>query len=263
MVLDFDTEIEMLLFDQNKIVTYKELTNKFNISPVEAKLLLEKFKAKNSNKSNIFATYLVIIDDYETKKKRITLVNDDNLAKLDKSAILSKQIYSLQAVEVNDFNLIYSNDTDASNNLSRKSNIDVVNKLGDVTKANTNKNDSDSEDMELVEAEKLSNLNLASKSHDNISKISENIENKVPVKHALNQNEKPAKPIKEETKELVDTDKQNKRLKLNEETNSKPAVPSAPAAQSSTASATAKKIDPKKPTKPANQSTLTSFFKKA
>lgn len=37
MVLNYDTEIEILLFDQDRIVSYKELNNKFNISPTEAR----------------------------------------------------------------------------------------------------------------------------------------------------------------------------------------------------------------------------------
>ncbi len=37
MVLDHDTEIETLLFDQEKIVTYKDLSNRFDMTPNEAR----------------------------------------------------------------------------------------------------------------------------------------------------------------------------------------------------------------------------------
>ncbi len=37
MVLDLASEIEILLFDQEKIVTYKQLGNKFNLTPFQAR----------------------------------------------------------------------------------------------------------------------------------------------------------------------------------------------------------------------------------
>ena len=107
------------------------------------------------------------------------------------------------------------------------------------------------DDLDLIEAEKMSNIKQSSKSTSNKISNVENVENKKPlVKHSLVE-EKPkpvASIIKDEPKES-----EVKKPKLNEETNRQ--APPAPAAT--------KKADPKKPAKPANQSTLTNFFKKA
>jgi hypothetical protein len=135
--------------------------------------------------------------------------------------------------------------------ITRKSNIQVVYKSDLTSKSNTMEID---EDMELIEAEKMSNVKQSSKSNDKIS--NENVENKKPVvKHSITE-EKPkpvASIIKDEPKES-----EVKKPKLIEETNKQQAPPA-----QAVAAAPAKKADPKKPAKPANQSTLTSFFKKA
>ena len=109
------------------------------------------------------------------------------------------------------------------------------------------------DDMDLIEAEKMSNIKQTSKTTSNKISNVENVENKKPpVKHSLvEEKPKPVAPIiKDEPKET-----EVKKPKLNEETNRQAPPAPAPAAT--------KRADPKKPAKPANQSTLTNFFKKA
>jgi len=140
MVLDFDAELEMLLFDQSQIVTYKQLTEKFKLRPFEAKRKLQSFLDKKSNENNgkedsqqIYATYVVIAEDESTGKKHIQLVNDqddkddENTEKKKSWTILSKSIYSLQTKKITDFNLLYSCDVDVSRNWEdRRANLDVI-----------------------------------------------------------------------------------------------------------------------------------------
>ncbi len=96
--------------------------------------------SKNDEKARFFITYLIISQDKQGI--RVSLVNEDDLEQFEKSnSVISKQIYSIEnkIIEVKenygylknlkfefiqflsskDFNLIYSSDIDASNNVSR------------------------------------------------------------------------------------------------------------------------------------------------
>lgn len=137
MVLDLESEIEILLFDQNKIVTYKQLGNKFNLTPFQAKKELVKFISKkkaNDDKIMFYVTYLIIGEDKTTNVKQVLLVNESDFNKMTENLkVLSKQIYSIQSNKIENFDIIYASDLEASQNLNRKSNLKVVSKLGDVT----------------------------------------------------------------------------------------------------------------------------------
>jgi len=130
MVLDLSTEIEILLYDQSKIVTYKLLNSKFELTPSEAKSRLTDF-VKNgrdgSRNLTFFVTFIVIGENKETKKKKVFLVNEPDLEKTcDEFRIISKQIYSVQKNFVDDFDLFFNSDLDVSMNIERKSNIGLV-----------------------------------------------------------------------------------------------------------------------------------------
>ncbi len=79
-------------------------------------------------------TYLIVVEEESTNAKRVLLANESDICKVTKNLkVLSKQIYSIQSNRIDDFDIIYASDLDASQNLNRKSNLKVVSKLGDVT----------------------------------------------------------------------------------------------------------------------------------
>ncbi|CAF0943914.1 unnamed protein product [Brachionus calyciflorus] len=229
MVLNFDTEIDVLLFDQEKIVTYKELNNRFDITPYEAQELLAKYvekKRKDEPKKKFYITYLIIGIDNQTKNKRINLVNEVDMDSIEKELkIISQKVYSVQSLKVEDFNIFFSNDIDSSNNIKRKSNLIVTFN----EKAPINLIDQVPNVVPVKSEPDLAKLNL--------NKTAEN-------------KPKPIEPTKKSSNEPMDTNETvNKKSKLNEDTK-----PNAPAKPSATKQA--------KPA-PKHQSTLTSFFKKA
>jgi len=241
MVLNFDTEIEILLHDQNKIVSYKELSNKFNLTPYEARKKLDKFisskRDKENEKSNFHVTYLINGEEKSTKVKRVTLVNENELDKISREIkVLSKQVYSIQNNIIEDFNLIYTSDIDASNNIERKSNLNVI--ASESERKIIIKEDPKPDIKPNVEA---LNKQAAKTLPQSISSsaIKDQPEKKATAKHDVTK--------KEEISETV-----NKKLKINDDQAEK--EPTKPLIKPA-----AKKTEVKKA---ANQSTLTSFFKK-
>ncbi|RNA31477.1 DNA polymerase delta subunit 3 isoform X1 [Brachionus plicatilis] len=226
MVLDFDNEIEILLNDQEKIVTYKELNNRFDITPSQSQELLCKFVEKK-RKEDPTAKF------YVTFNKQISLVNEADIDSFEKECkIESKKVYSIQNFKIEDFNLLFSNDVDSSNNIARKSNLLV--KFNDKIPVNLAekatvvvKNEPLVEiKPKPIETAKTTSSDL-SKHKEDVSNQKENIKGSVKV-------------------ESMDTSEPiGKKTKFGEESKQKSTV----------------KPNAKQPVK--NQSTLTSFFKKA
>jgi len=266
MVLNFDTEIEILLHDQNKIVSYKELSNKFNLTPYEARKKLDKFisskRDKENEKSNFHVTYLINGEEKSTKVKRVTLVNENELDKISREIkVLSKQVYSIQNNIIEDFNLIYTSDIDASNNIERKSNLNVI--ASESERKITIKEDPKPDIKPNVEAlnKQAAKTLPQSISSSAISNINSN--NAVPKSNILvdsvksnikkeDQPEKKATAKHDVTKKEEISETVNKKLKINDDQAEK--EPTKPLIKPA-----AKKTEVKKA---ANQSTLTSFFKK-
>jgi hypothetical protein len=288
MVLNHETEIEMLLFDQERIVSYKELSTKLNINPAEARKLINDFiKVKrDSNKAEFHVTYLVTGEKVDTKKKRLFLANEADLNTLDDIKIVHKQVYSIQKNPINDFDLIYGNDLDASLNIHRKSNLIVISKTivqsmdeGDddemmlkMMDNRENQNPNDLKKSQTLQADELKRLNLNSVvSSDHkpavITGASKNKANQNSAASCL-----PTKSVDTKVKakvkdELYDDESESKestttkKAKLNSEEGKKTediAAKPAPAPAATASKQTGK--NSKVPAK--NQPSLTSFFKK-
>ena len=259
--MDYETEIDMLLFDQEKIVSYKEVSTRFDITPNQAKKILgdyvtNKRKSKDSKKE-FYVTYLVVAQDKGTQATKFFLVNEPDMEKTEKEyRIISRQIHSLENKPIEDFNLICSSDLDASNNINRKSNLNVI------------FNDDDDNAMaQMVLGESSNTIKqpaAAQQANSTTSKVkTESVESKKPVaeapavkhpqQHKENISSKPT--VKDEPKD-EEGEAEKKKAKLN---NPEPEKKKAPAA--STHSAPAKKTDAK--AKPAQQASIMSFFKKS
>jgi len=79
-------------------------------------------------------TYLIVGEEKLTSSKKVILANESDISKMTENLkVLSKQIYSIQSHKIDDFDIIYASDLDASQNLNRKFNLKVVSKLGEVT----------------------------------------------------------------------------------------------------------------------------------
>lgn len=132
MDIDLNSEIESLVLGDDKIVTYKLINQKFNVTPLEAKNALQEFVSKTRadkvQKLVFFVTYSVIAEDKKTKKKHILLINEQDLEGVSNDyKLISKKIYSIQKNFVEDFDLIYGNDLSVSNDVNRKTNIKILN----------------------------------------------------------------------------------------------------------------------------------------
>lgn len=266
MVLNIESQIEILLFDQNKIVSYKELGNKFNLTPFEARKEINKYITKKSNdeKSKIHFTYLIIGEDKTTKIKRIFLKNETDLDKVnDNFKILSKQIYSIQANEINDFDLIYASDLDASHNVNRKSNLKVTSKLGEIAgklvKMDIESTQSDDDLMMAVDIPKETKKATSKTDNQENKPVVKKLEVKKELetkssdkKDAVLKDMDQILPKKEEPKEsksIFKNDAKKQKVEIN-------APGTAPAAKPTAAKG-------KKTTEPSKkQPTMMSFFKK-
>lgn len=258
MVLNFETEIEVLLFDQSKIVTYKELGNKFKLTPFQARKELNKFIAckrdSSDEKSKFFTTYLIIGEDKQTEIKRVFLANETDLEKTKSEFnILSKQIYSIQSNEVNEFDVIYASDLDASNNLSRKSNLTISSKLKEPKKMDVD--DDDEMMMNMIIPTETKPIKSKKDDQENKPVIKPVVKKEVEVKKesVTKHMDQISKDISKE-KDVPEAKKQ----KLTENNSANAQQASKPASKPAAAPAKGKKnIEPAK-----NQKTMMSFFKK-
>lgn len=261
MVLNIESEIEILLFDQNKIVTYKQLGNKFNLTPFQARKELTKFIAKKSDdeEKKFFRTYLIIGEDKTTKKKRVFLANETDIGKTTENfLVLTKQIFSVQSSEIEDFDLICASDLDASHNLNRKSNIKIVSKLCEVTSKlerieidNTQSDD----DLMSVEMPVTTTTSESKKSKSKTEDQENKPDFKVEKKNELKKEPAVAKPNSDAV--LKDMD-QILPKKAEEETKSIFKSDAKKQKTTTTAAKGKKTIEPSK-----KQPTMMSFFKKA
>jgi len=251
----------------------KEINNRFDITPKEAREVLNKFiidRRKSDNKKSEFSVvYLLAMENKETKTKKIVLVNENELTKYDDEyKTLSKQVYSIQLKPNTDFDQICACDAEASSNINRKSNLTVIhNQNGenmDTSNASSKKPDessisrSNSSQLNKLTINDTSNVLKPSK-ESNIEKPNKPEPQKdhskeAKVAHKEEPKEKPAEPVpakkvKVESSEPAVTTQNIAALK-NQPTAkpaaAKPAKAAAPAAKST-----------------AKQSTLNSFFKKA
>lgn len=270
MVLNFESEIDILLFDQNKIVTYKELSSKFSFTPFEARKTLSKYiaaKKKSNNESQtFFITYLIIGEKKQTNIKKVFLTNESDLDKTkDDFKILSKQIYSIQSNEITDFDIIYGSDLDASNNVNRKCNLKISTKLGPNSGVGQMEVETVDNDDDLMMKMDIQPAKTKPTETSTKSKPKEDQENK-PVEATNKKTEKvevkkesvlkdmdqilPKEEPKEMKKSVFQNDAKKPKLAENNPAETKPAVK--PAAKGK------KTLEPAK-----NQKTMMSFFKKA
>lgn len=216
-------------------------------------------REKENEKSNFYVTYLINGEEIATKTKKLQLVNENDLNKCSKAIkILSKQVYSIQTSIIEDFNLIYTSDLDASTNVERKSNLNLITVQSDL------KHTPMEQDKPEVKPEKpdvkpnLATLKAAISSESNT--VNSNTSNapktnilvdslKTNIKKEESTTDKQAAKI-DDSNQISDT--VSKKLKINEEKKDEPAKPILKAAP--------KKNEPSK--KATNQS-ITSFFKKA
>lgn len=268
MVLDIGSEIEILLFDQDKIVSYKELNNRFNLTPFQARKELKKFiqshKNSNDEKSKFYSTYIIIGEDKETHIKRVFLKNESDLSNVTQDVnILSKQIYSIQSNQIDDFEVIYASDLEASKNVNRKANLKITSKLGAV-RSNDMEVDSTQSDDEI-----MMNIEIPTETKTSKSKAKEDQENKPVVKvekkdestkQVLVIPKKEPKVLKDAEQIMPDKEKKEKSIFQNDSKKQKFSEndgSSAPPSKASTAAKGKKNIEPAK-----NQKTMMSFFKK-
>lgn len=273
MVLNFDTEIEILLHDQNKIVTYKELSNKFDITPFDARKKLDKYilnkREKENEKSNFIITFIINAEEKTSKVKRIMLVNENELDKTSKEyKILSKQVYSIENNVIEDFNLIYTSDIDASNNIQRKSNINLIVNEADRRKSTAQLLEQPDFKPKLEELKPAAKALPKSTSTNTISNVTSNTVAKSnilvdSVKTNIKKEDQSTAATKHDASKKEDTtqisETVSKKLKINDEqkTNEASAVEKEAKPLIKTAS---KKAEP---VKKANNQSITSFFKKA
>ncbi|XP_071798748.1 uncharacterized protein [Asterias amurensis] len=106
--------LEEFVFDEDKVVTYRWLSQTLSVHVNRAKQMLATFVEQKKPKA-VNVTYLLSgVEEKENgvKVNRVTLVSDDNLKKSEASLskVLSKHVYSVQQAKLKDTNSLYMTD---------------------------------------------------------------------------------------------------------------------------------------------------------
>ncbi|XP_033638272.1 DNA polymerase delta subunit 3-like [Asterias rubens] len=106
--------LEEFVFDEDKVVTYRWLSQTLSVHVNRAKQMLATFVEQTKPKA-VNVTYLLSgIEEKENgvKVNIVTLVSDDNLKKSEASLskVLSKHVYSVQQAKLKDTNSLYMTD---------------------------------------------------------------------------------------------------------------------------------------------------------
>jgi hypothetical protein len=273
MVLNLESEIEILLFDQNKIVTYKLLNNMFDLTPFQAKKELNKFIDKKKESTTFHSTYLIIGENKQSKNKNVFLSNEKDLNKVkEQYNILSKQIYSIHTNEIEDFDLIHGSDLDSSNNINRKCNLKVTSNL---SLSQMELGQSDDDIMMKMDTETKDNKISKSKSEDQENKPVVKVEKTVFKIKEEKTDTKNSKVLKDMDQILPENDTKKQKISETYEINKPGEIPksvrSADAANASAALpksaankafAAAAKGKKTVPGPAKNQPSMMAFFKK-